>query len=252
MAGAIFGGGYGGYFEALRPSEDRTRITPFLPSQNVGQRVSTLDRVSLSAIAHALYDNGGLPALAVNQIAMYAGPVRPQANCGDDAINDLYEAYWAEWCKRADFYGRPEMDFYALQTVLCQSIDLDGDVGVLVTADAGFPQVQVIEGWRIGLVHDGGENAQDGVRVDTKGRVQGYVVSGQDGNPQEVAAGQMMIARDPSPTGTYRGVCPLRRGMNDIRDARDIQAFEKLAVKHNAALIGVIEGEPMDEGAAFN
>ncbi len=249
----IYGNGFGTYFEALRQSSDRSPLTPFGVMAGVRTHVSGIERTMLSSLARAVYDNGGLPSLAVNLLSMYSGPVRPQANTGDDGVNDVYEAYFGEWAKRADFYNRPEMDFWALQAAICQSVDLDGDVGVLMTAESGFPQVQVIPGWRIGSGFEPNETrAIDGVAMDSKGRVTGYMIQGEDSEPVTVPAGQMMLVRDPSPSSVYRGISPLRRGLNDIRDSKDIQAFEKLAVKHNAALLGVIQGAPLDDDHGFN
>lgn len=216
-----------------------------------------LERVQISALARALYDNGGFPAYAVNQIAIYSAPNLPQASTEDEAWNDRAEAIWADWSRRADFLGRPEFTLDAIQTIASQAIDLDGDVGLALTTASGFPQVQLIEGWRIGSGFGSDEaerKAIDGVRVDDSGRVVSYLVSGNDSKPVEVSANEMILVRDPSVTSPYRGLSPLRRGMNDIRDMRDILGFEKLAVKTNSGLIGVLEGQALDEdeAAAFN
>lgn len=252
-APTIYGAGMGTYFEALRQSPDRSPLTPFGLIGGVRTHVSGIERTMLSSLARAVYDNGGLPALAVNLISLYSGPVRPQANTGDDEVNRVYEDYFAQWAKRADFFNRAEMDFWALQASICQMVDLDGDVGVLVTSESGFPQVQVIPGWRIGSSFEPDDvKAIDGIALDSKGRVTGYMIQTEDSDPVTVPAGQMILVRDPSPSSLYRGISPLRRGLNDIRDSKDITAFEKLAVKHNSALIGVIQGAPLDDDHGFN
>lgn len=243
--------GNGAYFEALRPSEDRTPITPSGLVFSARPYVTGVERTTLSALARALYDNGGLPALAVNQIAFHSVPIVPMADTGDEDLNDVYEAYWQDWCQRCDFYGRVEMDFEALQEVICTSVDLDGDIGVALVSDAGFPQVQLIPGWRIASSTDGKKDrSMDGVMLDNAGRVTGYSVSAEDGS-ERIDVGEMMLVRDPTPSSWYRGLSPLRRGMNDLRDGKDILAFEKLAVKLNSSLIGVLEGGPIDEDHGF-
>jgi len=210
------------------------------------------ERVRLSALARALYDNGGFVGYAVNQIAFYSVPVVPQAASANDAWNREAEAYFGEWARRADFYARPGMDFWGLQVEACQAIDLDGDMGALIAVEAGFPQVQLIDGHRIGSANAGFEdNVVDGVRLDTKGRVVGYSIAGPDGKPTEVSPAMMMLIRDPCVVSPIRGLAPMRRGMNDIRDARDILGFEKLAVKHNSSMIGVLEGGYLDEEHGF-
>lgn len=213
---------------------------------------SGVDRVQLAALSRSLYDNGGFVGYAVNQIALYAAPVIPQAASADDTWNKAAETWFMDWAKRADFLGRPEMDLWAIQTQICQALDLDGDIGALVTAEVGFPQVQLVEGWRIGSSLATNEaDVVDGVKVDTKGRVLGYVFE-SDGKSLTVPVSEMMLVRDPCIVSPFRGLSPLRRSMNDIRDARDILGFEKIAVKQNSALIGVMEGGPLDEGHGFD
>ncbi len=242
------------YFEALRASPDRTPLTPAVLGAGGLPMTAGWQRVRLSALARALYDNGGFVGYAVNQIAFYSAPIIPQAASDDDAWNRQAEAYFADWARRADFYGRPGMDFWALQVESCQAIDLDGDIGALMTAEAGFPQVQLINGHRIGSANAGAEeNVVDGVRLDAKGRVLGYLIADAGGEPLDVPASLMMLVRDPCVASPLRGLPPMRRGLNDIRDARDILGFEKLAVKQNSSLIGVLEGPgpiPADEGQA--
>lgn len=230
-------------------------VTAVLNSRLRASLSSTdLDRVRLAGLARALYDNGGFVGYAVNQIALYAAPVIPQAASADDAWNKEAEAWWTDWAKRADFIGRPEFDLAGIQTLLCQQIDLDGDVGLALSAEAGFPQIQIVDGWRIGGGLLAAEPSTiDGVRLDAKGRIEGYLVEEQ-GKPKFIPAAEMILVRDPAAGSPLRGLSPLRRGMNDIRDARDILGFEKIAVKTNSGLIGVLEGTGLeeDERAAFD
>lgn len=213
---------------------------------------SGLDRVQIAALARALYDNGGFVGYAVNQIALYSAPVVPQAASFDDGWNKAAETWFGDWAKRADFIGRPEMDLWALQTQVCQALDLDGDAGVAITADAGFPQVQIVDGWRIGSGFRGGDSdVVDGVKLDARGRVMGYTLD-EGGKPTLIPSSEMILVRDPCVVSPLRGLSPLRRGMNDIRDARDILGFEKVAVKQNSAFVGVLEGGFLDEGHGFD
>lgn len=251
-SGQMQAGGGGGYYEALRTSSDRTPMVP--AAVNVGSRPYSWggERVRISALSRALYDNGGFVGLAVNQIAFYSVPIIPQADSKDSAWNNQAEAWFGDWSRRADFYGRSCVDFWSLQTLICQALDLDGDMGALATEDSGFPQIQLVEGWKIGAISAQAEPGLiDGVRLDGKGRVVGYEID-SNGKPIPVPAANMMLVRDPCITNPLRGVSPLRRGMNDIRDLRDILGFEKLGVKHNSSLLGVLEGGFLDEEHGFN
>jgi capsid protein len=217
----------------------------------MGGRVSATgpERRLLSALSRSLYENGGFVGYAVNQIALYSAPIWPQAASSDGDWNKRAEELFEEWAKTCDFCGRAEFDFWSLQTLISQAMDLDGDMGVLMTSEAGFPQIQLIEGWRISA--DDIENSNDGVLLDSKGRVTGYGV--RDGEEvTRVPSAQMLLVRDPSVVCPFRGLSALRRGMNDMRDARDILGFEKLAVKHNASLLGVLKGNFVDETQGFD
>lgn len=242
----------GEYFEALRSSPDRIPMTPASLSPAGVAVMAYGARARLSAVTRALYDNGGYVGYAVNQIAFYSTPLYPQAASKDLGWNTEAEAYFADWSQRCDFLGRPEMDFYGLQQVASQGLDLDGDAGAVMTAEAGFPQIQLIEGWQIGARQSIADKSLfDGVRLDAKGRVIGYEIDGGT-KAIPVPAGMMMLIREPSIGSPYRGLSPMRRGMNDIRDARDIQHFEKVAVKQLASMVGAIEGGYLDEDHGFS
>lgn len=245
------GQGTNSYYEALRSTGDRTPVTVFPFGSTSKYGACQQDRLWLSMLSRALYENGGYVGYAVNQIAHYSAPLCPQAASVDRDWNTQAEDWFRDWSKRSDFYGRAEVDFDGLQKLVSQACDLDGDIGVTVTEENGIPQVQLIEGWRITNPDKTDENTQDGVKLDSKGRVQGYYV--QTGNAHTfVPVNQMLLVRDVSLVSPYRGVSPMRRGMNDIRDARDILGFEKLAVKHNASLLGVLKGGFVDETQGFD
>jgi capsid protein len=250
---STIGQGSNAYFEALRSNGDRTPVSINAFGDSYKYGATGPERKLLSALSRAMYENGGYVGYAVNQIAAYCAPIRPQADTASLEWNNAAEAWWANWCKRCDFLGRNEITFDGLQTMISQAIDLDGDMGVTITDEGGIPQIQLIEGWRIDsprqLTKE--ENVHDGIKLDSKGRVQGYYV--EAGNKSDfIDANRFFLARDPSVVSPYRGLSSLRRGMNDMRDARDILGFEKLAVKHNAGMIGVLEGGYLDESAGFD
>ena len=236
-----------GYFEALRQSPDRTPV----PSMDMQFRsaLRSLNRQSLAALGSYLYDNNGAVSYAVDTIANYSVPVRPQAASPNPEWNKQADAYIREWFKRADFTGRFHFDM--LQRIICKAVDVDGDIGVMMTSENGFPQVQLVEGWRIGARMIKDEYTVDGVRIDKKGRVLGFLLGDYmedrqasrttQKNYEFVSANEMRLVYDPDRFCSYRGLTPIRRGSNDIRDAQDIKAFEKTAVKIGSALAAVLE-----------
>lgn len=248
----------GHYLEALRNSEDRTPVrvqplSPYIRKWLTGIS-DGYSRVRLSELSRALYDNGGFVSYAVHQIANYSVPLYPQADSTDDDGGRAAEEYFADWASRADFLGRADCDFATLQTLACHAFDLDGDILAVMRADDGFPQLQLLDGWQIGtpMGRHSDHSILDGVQLDGNGRVTGYWHDkGKDG-ADFILAAQCYLLRDPSVVSPYRGISPMRRGLNDMRDARDILGFEKLATKHSSALLGFIQGGAIEEGHGFD
>jgi capsid protein len=226
---------FGSYFDGLRPSDNRTPL-PVSPVQ-LRWYLNSLEREYLAAIAQYLYDNVGIVSYAIETIVNYAVPVKPLGGSDDEEWNDLAEAVFDAWCPVADFTGR--FDFAALQKIIARTIPIVGDIGALAVDEVGFPQIQLIDSWMI-KDHEG--NSQNGVILDAKGRVTGYAI--QDGDSVAVkSANEFILLFDPERASSYRGITPLRRGMNDIRDIGDLKSLEKLAQKVRASVPAVLETE---------
>lgn len=199
-------------------------------------------------LARYLFDNHSLVGYAVEQIAQYSTPVTPQSEAVDPDTARAYEDYWQRWCERAEFTGR--FNFRTVQELVSISLDCDGDIGIVITNDNGFPQVQLIDTYRIDHArasHNDIANRllTEGVEIDKKGRVVRYWIqengAGNAVNTVKIDASQMLLLYEPTALTQYRGIVAMRRGMNDSRDAQDIKAFEKLAVKFSSSLAAVIE-----------
>ncbi|MGN6556217.1 MAG: phage portal protein [Verrucomicrobiota bacterium] len=244
--------GFTNYFEALTPSQDRTPIP--LYSYALKSVLQTFNRVQLALIARYLYDNDGMVSLAVDTIADYCTPVLPTAATGDSQADRLLNEYFADWSRIADHSGR--FSFSMLQRLACKAMDVDGDILPVMVGENGFPQIQLMETWRVDSrsVKDAAIRHMDGVRVDGKQAVMGYfvvnafesIVNGLTA-PEFVSANAAMLLYDPDRYSSYRGMSPLRRGGNDMRDAKDIKGFEKMAAKIHSALAAVIEGGTIEE-----
>ncbi|MBN8246428.1 MAG: phage portal protein [Verrucomicrobia bacterium] len=250
----VFSGGAGPqYYEALRSTEARTRIltAAFMAG-------SELSRRELSLLARALYDNSGVAGMAVDMMGHYGAPVLTQAASPDAKWNDEADLTFEEFAARADFYGRPGANLEWLQYNASCSMDLDGDTLPVLTREAGFPQLQFVEAHRITTPGDTGPKVpiDQGVELDRYGRTIAYHVEIDDGKWERVPSGQAYLLYEQTPTTQRRGMTPLRRGLNDLRDVRDIIGFAKRNVKIDAALNGFIEspggedaGDDFDDGA---
>lgn len=249
------------YYEALRISPDRAP----LPTSG-STFTQCADRIRLSEIARAIFDNNGWVGYAIEQTAIYCSPVWPQANSPSNDWNLAAEAYFRSWAEQADYYGRDAFDYAAQQAYISQAIDIDGDIGCVAVEEPTGIKLRLIPGPLIVSPADkiSDEHFIDGVRLDSAARVIGYdvlQVSPNDPIRLWVLANRktefqpinrMTLLRDVRVTETYRGVSPLRRGANHVRDGNEILRFAKLAWKDYTSLRGVVEGGYLDEDHGFD
>lgn len=237
-------------FDALNNSPNRTPAPTGIPEALSiligGNYNDSAYRESLCGLARWLADNYGSVWYAIDLIARYSAPVIPKAVSIDKAWNQQADAYFEAWSlDSADFYGAS--DFATLSRLACIHIDMDGDLGAMMATDGGAPQLRLIPSWRIGSPYNSRSNAGDGVLLDSLGRITGYEVRDSKSSTMAVDRNQMILLAERERMERFRGLSPLRRGSNDVRDARDILGFEKLATKMESAMAAVIEGPPQVE-----
>jgi hypothetical protein len=251
---AVNNDGMGNYFEGLRVSNDRSGIPYAMVHMRpqVLRLLNGMNRKMLAAVGRYLIDNCGDASYAVNTIANYSVPVTAHSICPDKDKAQIYEEYFKNWSKRADYTNRFDLD--ELQRIMCTACDSDGDIGATMSLKAGYPQVRFYDTFHIGKLT--GLDPMDGVVADDKdgGVLKGYnVVNGAIdtiyGNAFTfVSADQLILLRDPARYDNYRGYSPIRRGSNHLRDKADILAFTKLKEKIGAALAAVIQQNgPLEE-----
>lgn len=251
----VFPSGYIGAtpFEALNANPARVPIPA--GAYTWGLRHSSYHRDQLSQMSRYLFDNSSAVAYVVGQIADYACPVVPQAATADRAWNRIAEEYFSRWSRRCDWKNRPGFTLTALQRVISMSVDLDGDIGVAAVRDGDDVKIQLVESYRIRGTREksGAVVNPDGIVSDDLGRITAYTIdAGVNSNGLQIPADQMILLMEPSLEGQCRGLSALRRGMNDIRDANEVLAFEKLAAKVKSSMPGYIEGGHIDDTAGLN
>src|SRR5690606_33607536 len=151
-------------------------------------------------------DNVGMVFYATVLVAKYSIPMVPRAATLDRKWNETANAFFDDWAERADFTGR--FDFWDLQRLGSFYLDTDGEVFALWTDDAGFPQVQLLESWRIDKPTAADDRIFDGVQLDGQGRVLGYWLDGQT----LLDANTLVHLFDLERYTQYRGMSPIRRG----------------------------------------
>lgn len=243
-------GGWSPYFEAVRSSPDRTPISPlgFGAYRLFGKDYSDQTaRETLAGLSRYIVDNVGLAFYGVDLIANYSTPVIPRGATRDVGWNKAAEAAFDDWAALAEYSGR--FDFATTQRLASLAMDMDGDLGVTMDEGHGRPQLRFWPAWRIGtgtMLYSGteGPNERDGVLIDAEGTVTGYKVMLDRTRNRTFSSDQFLLLVEPEMIERYRGLSPLRRGLNDIRDVQDIKGFEKTASKIESAIAAVIQGAP--------
>lgn len=227
------------YFEALNQVDHRTPVPA--AGLYLYRLLSRYNRLQLASIARYLWDNVGLVFYATDLVANYSTPMMPKAATLNRRWNEAANAYFEDWVARADFSGR--FDFWELQRMTSFYLDTDGEVFALWISEAGFPQIQLLESWRIDKPSAADDRIVDGVQVDAKGRVQGYWLDGKS----LLDINNLIHLFDLERYTQFRGISPIRRGANDMRDGNDIKGFQKVLSKLSTALTLAIQGAPVEE-----
>lgn len=240
-------------FDALNNSPNRTPIPCSIPEAMaaiLGMPSSEgAYRESLCGLARWLVDNYGGVWYALDLIARYSAPVIPKAVSADPNWNKRADAYWDAWSDSCDFFGAS--DFPTISRLACLHMDMDGDIGAIMDGSSGSPQLRLVPSWRIGSKYGmrTSDGVVDGVVLDSFGRIVGYEVRSTKDKVDVFDRNQMILLVERERIERFRGLSPIRRGANDVRDARDILGFEKLATKMESAMAAVIEGAPQMESA---
>jgi len=214
------------------------------------------DRINLIWEARDLERNFPIIAGALDRIAQYVcHRLEYKAGTGDNKTNREYEAYFHDWCGRADITGR--LRLVNLCQLAIRSLMRDGDVGFIMTKRNGELRLQPIEADRIG-------NPLHKVPSD---REMGGVHIGNDGNPVEYEifsrtntnqytldhnekADNFIHFFKPIRFDQYRGVSPLGPVLAHCRDAYELIALEKTACKFQSAYSGFKKIKDPNSGSA--
>ena len=239
-----------GPFECLDKSPNRAPINPesfdqYRLSESIRSAKDWMEsarREEIAALARHILDNYAAPALATGTIADYSAPVIPRSNASDAGWAAAADSYFDDWAERADFTGR--FSFDELQRPVSIYTDTDGDVGVSMERTYGDEiAMRIWPAWRIGEGYFNKSNP-DGVIRDNRGRVTGFRVMTGSRVWETFSPSEFLLLHEPETVERYRGVSPMRRGLNDIRDASEIKGFLKLTTKIESSLPAMIQGRP--------
>jgi lambda family phage portal protein len=249
-----FTAGYGTGIATFQPYEGAgfSRKRPIIYgayAQDSQKDLSKTTRTELLKLARHMYRNVGLVKGAVDSVAQYSigSGLRPQYRGEDQEFGKLAEAYWRDVIAPCpEITGR--MSWADLLMALSRSIDIDGDVFVMMTKDG---MLQVVEGHR---VCEGADYATtDGVFLGKFGEPTGYLVE-LDNEYRRVDCGNVIHLMEIERPDQVRGASALARALNHLRDLKLITEFEKDALKVQSSIAAVItsdNGDPLANSGGF-
>jgi lambda family phage portal protein len=196
-----------------------------------------------------MYRNVGLIKGAVDSIAVYSvGPgLRPQYRGVDVGFGKLAEQYWRDVvAPNPEVTGR--MTWTDLLLALSRSIDVDGDVFVIMT-DKG--KLQVVEGHRV--CEGDNYESTDGVFLGKMGEPTAYLLELGE-TYRKINADLVIHLMEMERPDQIRGGSNLARALNHVRDLKLLGEFEKDALKLQGSIAAVItsnEGDALAGSGGF-
>jgi lambda family phage portal protein len=249
-----FSAGFGSGISTFQPYEAAgfSRKRPVIYGAHA--RDSSLDlsewtRTELLKLARHMYRNVGLIKGAVDSIAAYSiGPgLRPQYRGTDTEFGKLAEQYWRDVvAPNPEVTGR--MTWTDLLLALSRSIDVDGDVFVIMT-DKG--KLQVVEGHRV--CEGDNYESTDGVFLGKMGEPTAYLLELGD-TYRKINSDLVIHLMEMERPDQIRGGSNLARALNHVRDLKLLGEFEKDALKLQGSIAAVItssEGDALASSGGF-
>ena len=243
-------------YDAARYDHSRPYVQNLAQDHNAisaaGQReLASLGRYLCANVAPLQNAINTIAATAIGTafIPQYYGT--PRGDWGDKA-----ETLLNEWHKVCVISGGV-YDWRNALRVAIVSIIRDGDIGVLLTESesAGYPQIQLVPGHRIGnagesLVVESGDFAGsllvNGTILNSVGRTIGFRVYDSAENPRDISTNDMALYYRPDFAEQTRGTSQIAAGIRDWQDRKQAFEYLRMALKKEASYSVV---EHTEEGA---
>lgn len=241
------------YYQGIGYGRER-RYLPVVAGDS-NQTLTQSTRTQLLAFGRFLVANVGLARAAVQDKATYSigSGLLPQSQAVDPKARALYETFFNKvWAPQCDLTGRHS--FGQMQHLLCQAVDVDGDIGCLQYAPdrRSLGQLQVVEGHRI-TSEDRNEGYSDGLKLDAFGRTMAYRVKEGPKEYRDIPAQDFIFLFDPDRCDAGRGQSGFVHAIAHFRDILDIISYEKVGVKMASAIGVAIKTETgaVDRGTSY-
>jgi capsid protein len=259
--GSGFGGSYSGW-QSTMFSNARRAIFGQAPG-DLRQDLTPWNRMAMIRKCRWAERNSGLFKQILNDMVLYSvgDGIKAQSHASTPEMQEIYEAYFAEKCKRIDITNR--FSFYNCQAILLRGMIRDGDSFAAKVRNAmGEAKLQLMEAHRVGdpleetVVIPG---IHDGIIYGPYGEYTAVNVYKSDGSNRQILAQSMMHVVDHEYASGCRGIPLLQSSINSIQDEMEILALEKQAVKDNGDVVrtiqkqgGVLDQDTANELGALN
>lgn len=245
-------------YEAARSTRLRNSATQL---QGPEDYTAFTDRLQLIRQVRDLEQNFGLFQSIIDKLAIYGfGKLRYQARTGDEAIDQQYEDYLAEWFENCDITGRN--DFQQIAAIAFKSMLRDGDIGQKWRRDGQWLKLQGIESDRIGgnTVVSTAPDYFQGITVDLEtGKPLAYDVyrrtkANAYTDKVTIPASEMLLLFDPRRIDQYRGITPFAPIINEARDLKEVLEACLQGTKfenYHAAIGYTPSGQPLQDPSSL-
>lgn len=200
------------------------------------------DRRQVVLTCEDLYRNNEWAGALVDRLADYVvhTGILPQAQTSDEKINDLYEDYFWEYAKIADYRRRPNVSLFTFQRQTVIDRFVRGGSGFVFMENG---QLYPVELDRVETPNKFEKDAsvKQGIRMDGSGRVTGYYVCDRanggipDRNSFELIPAENFIhVMYPWRIDQLREIPALARVTNKIADIKETDKYVLLKIKNDA------------------
>lgn len=221
-------------------------------NQDIDKLISNNDRIELVNKSRFLTENVSFIKTAIEQLSSYCvGDSFLPLFTGDNTKKGAETISWlSNWFDILDLYNN---NINQLLTIVSNSIDEDGDIGILLTSasDGKYPKIQLIPSHQIRTVEDiistgifKNYRCIDGVIVNENKLPIGYNIITSNEESVQVSVQDMLLIFESKKSGQLRGFPSISAVIHDIQDFRDIKDFEREAIKQ-ASSISLIEKNPI-------
>lgn len=238
------GGGYGnfGFYDAVAYSQNR-QARPFFATDSRAT-LNAWSRTRAMALARWAYVNVHFVKGAIDLFARLTVGTgfSPKSHGADLGLAKAYDDYYADKTAALGYMGGESMDELLLHD--CRSVDVDGDLGYIMTADEfDQPKLQLIEAHRIKNGERDDTNLRDGVWIDRYGRRLAYNISlpGEDDQTTKIATQDFIFLAERNRPDELRSMTNLIHALAPLQDLYEMLGFAMQSAKKNSEWAATLE-----------